>query len=44
MEIIRWMRENLFAFKPINISKMWKAIFQKNETGVHDESEVVSII
>jgi hypothetical protein len=38
------MRENLFIFKPLNLSKMWKSIFIKNEKGNHEECEIVSII
>lgn len=29
IETIKWMRENLFRFKQIDLSKMWKAIFGK---------------
>lgn len=38
------MRENLFSFKQINLSKMWKAIFYKISSGLYDESEIVSMI
>ena len=44
MEIIRWMRENFFTFKHINLSKMWKLIFSKLESFMYDESETISII
>ena len=44
MELIKWMRENLFSFKQINLSKMWKAIFGKAESGQFDESETVTIV
>jgi hypothetical protein len=38
METIKWMRENLFTFKQINLSKMWKSIFVKIESCLYDES------
>lgn len=36
MLTIRWMREHLFTFKQINLSKMWKAIFAKIDSGLFD--------
>lgn len=44
MEIIRWLRENLFKIKPINLSRIWKYIFIKNDRGIHDESDLVTIV
>ena len=44
MEIIRWLRSNLFGIKPINLSKIWKYIFLKSEKGNHDESDIVTIV
>lgn len=44
IETIKWMRENLFNFKQINLSKMWKAIFSKISSGLYDESEIISMI
>jgi hypothetical protein len=44
MEIIHWLRSNLFTIKPINLSKIWKFIFLKGEKGIYDESDIVTII
>jgi hypothetical protein len=44
MEIIRWLRANLFTIKPINLSRIWKYIFLKSEKGLHDESDIVTIV
>ena len=43
MQIIKWLRENLFTFKQISLSKIWKSIFTKSESGQYDESEIVTI-
>ena len=44
MEIIRWLRNNLFGIKPINLSKIWKYIYLKSEKGNHEESDIVTIV
>lgn len=44
MEIIQWLRANLFVIKPINLSRIWKHIFLKTEKGDHDESDIVTIV
>ncbi len=44
MELIKWMRSNIFTFKQINLSKMWKLMFAKIKSNLYDESEMVSIL
>jgi hypothetical protein len=44
IEAIKWMRENLFRFRQIDLSKMWKSIFGKIESRAFDESEIISMI
>lgn len=44
IEAINWMRHNIFAFRHIDLSKMWKAIFAKITSRTYDESEIISMV
>lgn len=44
MEILTWLRRNIFTIKELNLSKFWKNLFIKYLSNLYPETEVINLI
>lgn len=44
MELLTWLRRNLFKIKELHLSKFWKNLFMKYLSKVYPEAEVINLV